>query len=143
MDDHYGGKLGKFVVDYKCVLTEKHKRDRVTAAKQLLKIAEDDPLRLRRTFWLDVATVYVNLTTGTIITDKSFLEQFDTQETRAVPTSSSETIRIKYFALVNAVAGAVGLYIATGSTGYAAKLKRAHKGPYKVSSHCGYMSLSL
>lgn len=136
MEKHFPN-LGKFTVDYKCVLTSKHKRDRVTAAKELLEKVEADPLLLRSTFWLDAATVYVQLKTGTIITDKTQLEQFDTQEHRAVPTTSSETIKIKYFAMVNAVAGPVGIVIATGSTGIKEKNQREGREPYMVSATGG------
>lgn len=122
-------QLAKCTIHYKTELSAAQKVARVAAATQLLQLT---CAQLKAVFWIDAATVYIDPKTRSIICERSLLKDNNTFEHPAVAKGKSQVIRIKYFACVNAMGGAVALVVATGSTGIKEYRTRLGRASYKV-----------
>lgn len=98
-------------------LTAANQRARLDACKFLLKCPIDF---LRRVFWLDAATIYI------VPKDRSVFAPPDADLVVCDPRLSSHSLtkrRMKFYILINAVAGPVALEFVTGTTDLEAEVE--------------------
>lgn len=107
-------QLAAMRMHYKKPLTPECMSMRVDVCQQLLKWR---PAQMRRVFWLDAATIWVDVTDGTVIVDKDHIRDLELTQSHPVkPRYNSQAVKLRFYAVVNAIAGPVILVMTTGTT---------------------------
>jgi hypothetical protein len=123
-------KLQSRMLRVKQDLTPQQRGERVAACQLLLRMSQRVLMDyLLRTFWIDMKTMVISVRTGRVICRRGDAVVLTTP---LITWQKQHYVVIKFYAVVNALAGAVLYREVTGTTG----LSQRHA--WKVRARCGY-----